>query len=619
MTTVPNSLAEMSHGQHGCVIFGSPQEQVGFTVPFLALGLKRGERSIFVGDDDSVRRVQDGLRATGVDVDAETRRNRLVLISERSYLDHGRFSPDKMLGFLQDAYDSALADGMTALRATGDVSWEVGPRKDFEDVVHYEALLDLFVTDKRLIGMCQYPRYSCPSEVVAGILTTHRLASVDSDLCVNPHYVPPQLLLEKELVVREQKRAEWMTSQLRRMRQTEEERDKLQAQLFQAQKMEAVGRLACGVAHDFNNLLTVISGYSELVLADPEMPRRCRTSVEEVRKAGERASSLTRQLLAFSRKQVLETRVLDLNAILTDTDRMVRRLIGEDIDVATILARDLWKVKVDPGQVEQVVLNLVVNARDAMPAGGKLTIETANVELDQGYATAHAEVEPGSYVMLAVSDSGCGMDAATQARIFEPFFTTKPKDRGTGLGLATVFGIVKQSGGSIWVYSEPGEGTTFKVYFPRCVEEEEVVLTALRPAISKGEETVLLAEDEPSLRPLITEVLRRNGYKVLEAVNGIDAIKLAAEHRGQIDLVVSDLVMPEMGGVELIQRLAKSQPGMRALFISGYTEGGTVHQGARPAGIAYLQKPFTPRALAEKVREVLEAGRVRGTVGSASA
>jgi CheY-like chemotaxis protein len=287
--------------------------------------------------------------------------------------------------------------------------------------------------------------------------------------------------------------------------------------------------------------------------------------------------------------------------------------------VATVLARDLWMVKVDPGQVEQVLLNLVVNARDAMPEGGKLTIETANVELDQGYTRTHVEVNPGPYVMLAVSDSGCGMDAATQARIFEPFFTTKEKDKGTGLGLATVYGIVKQSGGSIWVYSEPGKGTTFKVYLPRSVEErEEVAVAASRPATARGEETVLLVEDEPSLRPLISEVLRMNGYDVLEAGNGTDALKIAFEHGGSIDLVVSDLVMPGMGGAELIRRLARSQPEMKALFISGYTEGAALHQGVRTVGVAYLQKPFTPSALAEKVREVLEAKSVREAVGSSS-
>lgn len=380
-------------------------------------------------------------------------------------------------------------------------------------------------------------------------------------------------------------------------------------QLRQAQKMEAVGRLAAGVAHDFNNLLTVISGYSALLLSDPDVNRRTRAALEELKQAGNRAAALTRQLLVFSRKQVLDPKVVDLSAVVCDVDKMVRCLIGADIDVVTILAPGLGKVRVDAGQMEQVLMNLVVNARDAMPEGGKLTIETSNAELDAQYASAHMEVVPGQYVMLAVSDNGCGMDASTTSRIFEPFFTTKEKDKGTGLGLATVYGIVRQSGGHIGVYSELGKGATFRVYLPRTdevVDPVQAFAPTLAPRI-QATETILLVEDDPTLRPLIAEILSMNGYHVVEAANGLAALSISSEQKGSIDLVITDLVMPEMGGVELLKQLVASHPRMKALFISGYTETAALRQGITTSDVAFLPKPFTPTALAEKVRQVLQA------------
>jgi PAS domain S-box-containing protein len=386
------------------------------------------------------------------------------------------------------------------------------------------------------------------------------------------------------------------------------ERRTLEEQLRQSQKMEAVGQLAGGVAHDFNNLLTVITGYSDLTLRRLDKESPFRSSLEEIKKAGERAASLTRQLLAFSRKQVLQPKVLQLNAIVADVDKMLRRLIGEDIDALTLLEPSLGQIEADPGQIEQVILNLAVNARDAMPQGGKLTIETANVYLDNQYARWHTAILPGHYVMLAMSDTGCGIDAETQVRMFEPFFTTKEQGKGTGLGLSTVYGIVKQSGGHLWVYSEVGKGTTFKIYLPRVdgiTERDEARDTLVE--LPQGRETVLLTEDEEQVRQMIRMILETGGYRVLEAASGEEALTLYNQHEDQIDLVMTDVVMPQMSGRELAQSLEILHPGIKVLYMSGYTNDAIVRHGLLGQEIAFLQKPFTPDVLMRKVREVLDA------------
>jgi PAS domain S-box-containing protein len=383
------------------------------------------------------------------------------------------------------------------------------------------------------------------------------------------------------------------------------EREK-EEQLRQSQKMEAVGQLAGGIAHDFNNLLTAITGYSELTLRrlQPEDPLY--RNIEEVKKAGERAASLTRQLLAFSRKQVLQPKVLGLNSIISEVEKMLCRLIGEDIDLRTVLEPQLGRIKADPGQIEQVLLNLAVNARDAMPHGGKLTIETENVYLDEGYAGQHIAVNPGHYVMLAVSDNGTGIDERTRARIFEPFFTTKEAGKGTGLGLSTVYGIVKQSGGNIWVYSEVGRGTSFKVYLPRVDEGAQEYKRSAEPKDAlQGTEMILLAEDEDVVRKLTREVLEMCGYKVLEAANGGAALLICERQKEPIHLLITDVIMPEMGGRELSDRLSQLHPEMKVLYMSGYTDNAIVHQGVLNEGANFIQKPFSPDALARKVREVL--------------
>jgi PAS domain S-box-containing protein len=378
----------------------------------------------------------------------------------------------------------------------------------------------------------------------------------------------------------------------------------LASMLQQAQKMEAVGRLAGGVAHDFNNLLTVISGYSNLILEEMSEGDNYREEIKQINDAGQRAAALTRQLLAFSRKQVLQPEVLDLNQVVESMDKMVRRLIGEDVDLVTRLTPALGLVTCDPGQVEQIIMNLVVNARDAMPRGGKVTIETGNVELDEEYARDHPGARPGPHAMIAITDTGTGMDAATRARLFEPFFTTTGPGKGTGLGLATVFGIVKQSGGNIWVYSEPGRGTTFKVYLP-CTEGAAAPARprVSAPARASATETVLVVEDDAGVRGLIRRALESGGYTVLDTGDVAEAIRTAKTYVGPIHLLLTDVVLPTMGGRELGEKILALHPGLKVVYMSGYTDDAIVHQGVLEPGTAFIEKPITSATLLAKLRE----------------
>jgi PAS domain S-box-containing protein len=387
------------------------------------------------------------------------------------------------------------------------------------------------------------------------------------------------------------------------------QKKKLEAQLLQAQKMEAIGQLAGGVAHDFNNLLGVITGYTDLLLKDLGAQHPGARRAEQISKAAERAAGLTRQLLAFSRKQVLQPKVLDLNAVITHIETMLRRLIDEDIQLVTVLNEALGRVKADPGQIEQVIVNLAVNARDAMPKGGKLIIETANIDLDGKYTGTRTEVKPGPYAMLAVSDTGHGMDAETMSRIFEPFFTTKEEGKGTGLGLSTVFGIVKQSGGHVGVYSEVGRGTTFRVYLPRADDNGEVAagVAALPEPRRARAETILLVEDADALRMMIQEMLETAGFQVLAGGSPEEALAVVEGHSGPIHLLLTDVVMPRMSGPQVAERVKAAWPGVKVLYMSGYTDQAVVHHGVLEGGSHFLQKPFTSDALLRRVIEVLDA------------
>jgi PAS domain S-box-containing protein len=391
------------------------------------------------------------------------------------------------------------------------------------------------------------------------------------------------------------------------LKRAEEEKASLQDQLRQSQKVEAIGRLAGGIAHDFNNLLTIIKGYSQLSRFELKEGDTLRQNIDEIQNAAERAASLTRQLLAFSRRQVMEMRVVDLNTLLRDLEKMLRRVIGEDIEMVIQLAVDLGSVRADVGQIEQVIMNLAVNAKDAMPSGGKLTIETADVELDESYARSHVDVNPGHYVMFSVSDTGTGMIPEVRERIFEPFFTTKEKGKGTGLGLSTAYGIVKQSKGHIWVYSVQGKGTTFKIYLPRVNEPlEEMRKEISKEELPHGNETILIVEDEGEVRKLISKMLERQGYAILETSNGDEALLACERRKGPIHLMLVDVIMPGMSGSELAKALNPLYPEIKILYMSGYTDEAIVRHGVLEKGVNYIQKPFTLEGLARKVREVLD-------------
>ena len=412
------------------------------------------------------------------------------------------------------------------------------------------------------------------------------------------NFIPVQLETRENLIACED---------ITELKRAEEEKAVLQEQLRQSQKVEAIGRLAGGIAHDFNNLLTVIKGYSQLSSFELKEGDPLRVNIDEIQNAAERAASLTRQLLAFSRRQVMEMKVLDLNTLLRDLEKMLRRVIGEDIEMVIQLAEDLGRVRADVGQIEQVIMNLAVNAKDAMPSGGKLTIETANVELDESYARSHVDVRHGHYVMFSVSDTGVGMTPEVRERIFEPFFTTKERGKGTGLGLSTTYGIVKQSEGHIWVYSVQGKGTTFKIYLPRVNEPlEEIRKEVLKEELPRGNETILIVEDEEEVRKLAGKILEKQGYRILETFNGDDALVACEKRKSPIHLMLADIVMPGMSGSELAKLLIPLYPEIKILYMSGYTDNAIVRHGVLEKGVNYIQKPFTMEGLARKVREVLD-------------
>jgi len=462
----------------------------------------------------------------------------------------------------------------------GKTLWDLGPFKDV--TVSRDAFRELQEKD--------YVRYEdLPLETHDGRL-------------INVEFVSNVYLVGKTRVI------QCNIRDITERKRTEEQRKKLEGQLRVSQKMEAIGILAGGVAHDFNNLLSVILSYTEFAMKALREGDPLKDDLLEVKKAGDRAAVLTRQLLAFSRKQLLQPVPLNLNHVAEGVEKMLRRILGEDIDYVQVLAPDLGVVRADPGQIEQVLMNLAVNSRDAMSEGGKLTIETSNVELDEEYAAHHVGVKPGPYVQLAVTDTGCGMDEQTKSQLFEPFFTTKEKGKGTGLGLSTVYGIVTQSGGNIWVYSELGLGTTFKIYFPRELSVKATA-TRLRAMLepATGTETILVVEDEEALRKVARRFLEAAGYTVLTAAAGDEALLISAQHAGTIHLLLTDVVMPRMSGKALAQALLKTRPMTKILYMSGYADNAFVHHGVVDEGTHFIGKPFTATDVTQKIRSVLDS------------
>jgi two-component system cell cycle sensor histidine kinase/response regulator CckA len=513
---------------------------------------------------------------------------------------------------MEKALHGAYQNWENTFHSISDGIWLLDPeRRILQSNGRFEELLG--IRAESVIGKHCYETVHCTSNFIEScpfekMLLTGRRESLELEdkeravwlqVTVDPNYDKSGVINGCIHIVRD----------ITDRKQAEKEKAVLEEQLRQSQKMEAIGRLAGGIAHDFNNILTVISGNCQLSLLDLKECDRLKENIEEIKNAAERASILIRQLLAFGRRQILEMEVTDLNTLLQNLCKLLHRIIGEDIELIIELSNDLGRVKIDQGQIEQVILNLVVNGKDAMPRGGKLTISTGNVELDEGYTRIHSGVTPGCYVMFSVSDTGMGMSPDVKERIFEPFFTTKEKGKGTGLGLSTVYGIIKQHGGHIWVYSEPGQGTTFRIYLPWVDEPLEAFKEKKDFAeITPGEEAILLVEDEDAVRKVACTILEKNGYTVLECANGEQALRVVREQINKsIHLIITDVVMPGMSGRELTKQLEAIHPGIKKLYISGYADDTISHYGILEPQTALLKKPFTMDSLLRRVREILDS------------
>jgi signal transduction histidine kinase/CheY-like chemotaxis protein len=576
---------EAPWGSHFAYFYEKMEDLIKISVPFLRAGLEGNEYCLWVIPEFAHGEAEQIMRSSIPNFETYQKNNQVEIIH---YLDWylqevSRF--DHPLKKYIEKYNQALSNSYDGLRAVGDLSW--AERGDWENVKVFENNLDEFIKNKKMMVICTYSFENCNADYVIHILANHQLGFVksgdDLEIVETSLIKMTQSLYGKEIVTRK----------------------KLEEQLIQSRKMEAVGRLAGGVAHDFNNMLTAIIGHDEILLKGLPPDDPLYGDAHEIMKAAERAAALTRQLLAFSRKQILQPQVINLNAMIKHIQGMLQRLIREEIEVVTVLDATLGNVQADPGQIEQVIMNLALNARDAMPRGGKLTIETANAEFSAPHHCVFEAVSPGRYAVLSVSDTGVGLDEEIQAHMFEPFYTTKEIGKGTGLGLSTVYGIVKQSEGCIDVISQPGSGTTFKIYFPQ-VEESVAAMEAQPATHLQGSETILVVEDDEMVRQLIAEAFQMYGYTVLVASNGDEALLLGERHPGPIHLMVTDVVMPKMCGRELADRLAPLHPEMKVLYMSAYADDIIGHRGVLEDGTLFIPKPFTLAVLMQKVRQALD-------------
>jgi signal transduction histidine kinase/CheY-like chemotaxis protein len=577
--------AEAPWGSHFAFFYEVNEDLIKISIPFLRAGLESNEYCLWVTPKYESGELEQIMRSSVPNFETYKKKQQFEIMP---YLDwhlykNGYFG--RPLEKASEKYNQALANGYDGLRFIGDLSW--AESEQWDNIKAYEADLDKLIEKNKMIVICSYSYEKCNADYILHILASHQLGFIKSgegfEIIEASLIKIKRKLFGKEIVTRK----------------------KLEEQLIQSQKMEAVGRLAGGVAHDFNNLLMVILGHDEFLIRKLHPDDPLYRDAQAIQQAAERAAALTRQLLAFSRKQILQFRILNLNEVVEHVQGMLRRLIGEDIEMITVLDAALGNVKADPGQIEQVIMNLAINARDAMPRGGKLAISTANIEFPVPHYCKFETLPPGRYVMLSVSDTGVGLDAEMQAHVFEPFYTTKELGKGTGLGLSTVYGIAKQSEGCIDVDSQPGLGTTFKIYFPRV---EESMAAAAEPAPSSrlhGSETILVVEDSDMVRELITDALQMHGYKVLAARNGDEALRLFEQHQGPIHLMLTDVVMPKMSGQELFRRLAPLHPEMKVLYMSAYAEDVIGSREVLEQGINFIQKPFTLDMLLQTVRQMI--------------
>ena len=599
------SIESLGVHNHACMLYKKHAEQFSVVIPFIRIGMERGEKNMYISDDNTAQGVIDEMRRQGIDVDTAVKSGRLVIITKKdAYLKQGYFNPDWMIQFLKETTLAAISEGYPALRVAGEMDWALAGDPGAERLMEYEAKLNYFFPKYDCMAICQYDNNRFPSETVLDMIHTHPLVIHEKTICKNFYFMHPDAFLKKEST--EDKADRFLENILGHAR-LEDEKEKLNAHVQQLQKMEAAGQLAGGVAHDFNNILTIIQNYSYLLLDSFPKEDTRRVDVEGIIESSKKAAVLTGQLIVFSRKQVLQTRAIDINIVLKDMQKMLRRLIGEGIEIEAVYDSKLENVIADRDKIEQVIMNLVINAHDAMPHGGRITVKTENITINEEQSKIMPDSKPGNYVRISVEDTGTGMDKDTIPHIFEPFFITKSKGKGTGLGLSITYGIIAQHEGFINVYSEKGKGSIFRVYLPSVMAKADKIekKADFIHELKGKNETILFVEDEESIRKFVVMALTRNNYKVLEAEDVKQAIKIFKEEKNSIDMVFTDMMLPDSTGVKLIEQLQKMKPGIKVLISSGYLDGKSQLAGIREKGYKFIQKPYELDEILAAVAEVL--------------